>query len=79
MAVIPITIINIIKGQKFGHNSIKLLPFSIIPFEIRMKYVIGIQLPIACAHFGIPENGNINPDRIIDGSRQNITICIDYI
>ena len=34
------------------------------------------HLPIACAHSGMPRNGNMKPDSSIDGRKKKNVICI---
>ncbi len=49
-----------------------------MPRVSRMKWVLGRASPSHCATSGMPSNGNMKPDRSIDGSRMNTVICIAW-
>ena len=56
---------------KTGHVSVRTseapYSFSSTPRALRTKWVSGRAFPSVRAHRGMPSNGNMNPDKSIDG------------
>ncbi len=63
------TAVNSAMGHTEGQRSAHPSPLSMIPRMSRLKYVNGKQLPMNCAHFGMPANGNMKPDRRMFGRK----------
>ena len=68
------------KNANIGHSScvswVIELPFNKIPRTMRRKCVRGKTSPMYCAHTGMARNGNMNPDKRIDGKKKKKVICI---